>query len=150
MSYIQTESGRIFTTDHPEYHKQDKKLSKKEGEQLYKEQAKNDLLSLVKPNDKILINVESVSSSGMSRTMRFFIIKDNELRDITGYVAIVAGYARDKNNFLKVSGCGMDMGFSVVYNLGRCLWRDGTPESHGTRNGVADFDGGYALKHSYI
>jgi len=147
---MQTESGRIFTTSSSQYHKQDKKLTKKEGEQLYKEQCRNELLSLVKPNDKIYVNVVSVSSSGMSRKMSFHIIKDNELRSISYLVSVVAGYNTDNNYNLKVSGCGMDMGFSVVYNLGRCLWRDGTPESHGTRNGVADFDGGYALKYSYI
>lgn len=150
MAYMQSESGRIFTTSSPEYHKNDKKLTKKEGEKLYIEQCKNELLELVKPNDKIYINVVSVSNSGMSRKMTFHIVQGKEIRNITHLVSIVAGYNTDNNYNLKVSGCGMDMGFSVVYNLGRCLWRDGTPESHGTRNGVADFDGGYALKHSYI
>ena len=58
--------------------------------------------------------------------------------------------APDKTGGLRVSGCGMDMGFHVVYNLGYALWPDGTPEPHGTRNGAPDSDGGYALKHRWL
>ena len=51
---------------------------------------------------------------------------------------------------LVIGGCGMDMGFHVVYNLGRAMWPDGTPDPHGTRNGEPDRDGGYALKHRWL
>jgi len=44
----------------------------------------------------------------------------------------------------------IDMGFHVVYNLGRTLWPEGTPEPHGTRNGEPDRDGGYALNHQWL
>lgn len=47
---------------------------------------------------------------------------------------------------LIASGCGMDMCFSVVYNLGMVLWPNDTPEPHGRRNGQPDSCGGYALK----
>jgi hypothetical protein len=49
-----------------------------------------------------------------------------------------------------VNGCGMDMGFSVVCNLGAMLWPMGTDTPHGTRNGAPDSAGGYALKHKWI
>jgi hypothetical protein len=42
------------------------------------------------------------------------------------------------------------MGFAAVYNLGYALWPNGTPEPHGTRNGVPDRDGGYALKQCWL
>ncbi|AFU86493.1 hypothetical protein D869_gp090 [Caulobacter phage CcrRogue] len=51
---------------------------------------------------------------------------------------------------IKVGGCGMDMGFHLVYSLGRTLWPNGTKKPHGSRNGEPDRDGGYALKHSWL
>lgn len=51
---------------------------------------------------------------------------------------------------IAIGGCGMDMGFSLVYDLGRTLWPNGTPKAHSTRNGEPDRDGGYALKHQWI
>lgn len=50
---------------------------------------------------------------------------------------------------IKVGGCGMDMGFHIVYGLGSTLWPKGTPRPHGTRNGEPDRDGGYALNHEW-
>lgn len=51
---------------------------------------------------------------------------------------------------IKISGCGQDMGFALVYSLGSTLWPKGTPKPHGTRNGEPDTAGGYALKHSWL
>jgi hypothetical protein len=66
-------------------------------------------------------------------------------------VARVLGESLDqRREGIKVSGAGMDMGFHIVYTLGRYLWPDGTPEPHGTRNGQPDSDGGYALKHRWL
>lgn len=51
---------------------------------------------------------------------------------------------------IKIGGCGMDMGFALVYELGMKLWPDGTPEPHGQRNGEPDSNGGYALRQRWI
>lgn len=59
------------------------------------------------------------------------------------------GFDRDRTG-IKASGCGMDMGFSLVYNLGATLWPKGTPKPHGSRNGEPDRAGGYALKHTWL
>lgn len=53
-------------------------------------------------------------------------------------------------NGIKIGGCGMDMGFALVYNLGCTLWPKGTPKPHGTRNGAPDSAGGYALKQEWL
>jgi hypothetical protein len=55
-----------------------------------------------------------------------------------------------KNNGVKVAGCGMDMGFHLIYSLSYALFPKGTDAPHGTRNGVPDSDGGYALKHEWL
>ena len=106
------------------------------------------LHEILKPGDTVYTVLRHVSRSGMMREISV-IGPNNE--DITWHVMHVGGYRRsDKTGGLRVSGCGMDMGFHVVYNLGRAMWPDGTPEPHGTRNGEPDRDGGYALKHLWL
>ena len=106
------------------------------------------LHEILKPGDTVHTIQRHVSRSGMMREISV-IGPNNE--DITWHVMHVGGYRRsDKTGALRVSGCGMDMGFHVVYNLGRAMWPDGTPDPHGTRNGEPDRDGGYALKHLWL
>jgi len=72
-------------------------------------------------------------------------------RSISWLVGRATGYKVDRDRGgLKVGGCGMDMGFSVVYDMGRVLWPKGTPKPHGMRNGGPDREGGYALKHEWL
>lgn len=73
------------------------------------------------------------------------------LRSIGWLAAEAMGdtYDRDRSG-IKIGGAGMDMGFALVYALGRTLWPDGTKKPHGTRNGEPDRDGGYALNHSWL
>lgn len=54
-------------------------------------------------------------------------LRENGEPTYLGYNAAVAmgdRYDRD-NEGIRVGGCGMDMGFHVVYNLSRTLFRDG-------------------------
>lgn len=73
------------------------------------------------------------------------------LRSIGWLAAKAMGdnFDRDRSG-IKVHGCGMDMGFHLVYNLGRTIWPNGTPKPHGKRNGDPDRDGGYALKKVWL
>ena len=106
------------------------------------------LHEILKPGDTVHTILRHVSRSGMMREISV-IGPNNE--DITWHVMHVGGYRRsDKTGGLRVSGCGMDMGFHVVYNLGLAMWPDGTPEPHGRRNGEPDSDGGYALKQRWL
>lgn len=79
------------------------------------------------------------------------VFKGLEIRSI-GFLACKAmGDTWDRDRYgIKVGGCGMDMGFHVVYNLGYNLWPKGTKKPHGTRNGEPDRDGGYALNHKWL
>ena len=109
------------------------------------------LKKLVKPNQTVYTVLEHVSKNGMTRHIRVVVgtQKGREIVDITYRVAKLCGY-RLKGGALVVSGCGMDMGFSVVYDLGKQLWPNGTASPHGTRNGEPDSDGGYAIKHRWL
>lgn len=125
--------------------------TKKAIKEQEKQEAITTLLKLVKPNDIIYTDIKSVSSSGMSRQIACYIgyLNDNgqpRIKEITWFVSKACELKIGSKGGLLVSGCGMDMAFSVVYNLGRTLWPNGTPEPHGKRNGVPDNCGGYALK----
>lgn len=130
----------------------------------------------VKPGADVYTIVTHVSSSGMTRHIRCYVPSVNVstdyktgkktrkagITDITGLVATACGYNRAKGSRwdLVVGGCGMDMCFSVVYNLGRTMFPKGGPleksspgrrhqeEREAKANGrpvEAETDGGYLL-----
>jgi hypothetical protein len=152
MVYMQDNNGLIFTTEHPEYHLECKKLTVKVGKAALKEQRITELKALIKPGSTVSTLLKNVSRSGMQRQISFYIVdpRDNEVINIDYSVSIVTDTKRAKNGALIVNGCGMDMGFNVVYHLGSMLWPMGTDTPHGTRNGAPDSAGGYALKHKWI
>ncbi len=127
------------------------------------EEARGYLLECVKPGDKIYTILRQVSRSGMSRHISTLIIGKDGNRDITYLVAKVLGERRNQDDGgLVVGGCGMDMGFEVVYRLGYALWPDGftcigehCPSSDHV-NGDRDYtphihkSGGYALKQEWL
>jgi hypothetical protein len=66
-----------------------------------------------------------VSSSGMTRHISLKIAQGGEIYDITYTAALALGdKLHDVNGFntLKVNGCGMDMGFHLVYSLSSVLF----------------------------
>jgi hypothetical protein len=143
--------GNVWETNFPEYHQNadSKRITKKEYEVLKHEQDRAELLKALKPGEVVYTQVTTVSRSGMSRSIEFYILDNNRIRNITGYVANLTGNKWGKNGVV-FGGCGMDMAWHGVYLLGRALWPDGTTVAHGTRNGEPDFDGGYALKHEHL
>lgn len=98
-----------------------------------KEQAVRDLKDLVSEGDTIYGIVRSVSRSGMSRTIDFYIIRENLPVYLTGFMSTVLKRPRDKRGALKVQGCGMDMVFACVSEISVALF------------GVA-----YGLKHDTL
>ena len=123
---------------------------------MNKEEAIEKLREYIKPNDTLWTQLQHVSKSGMTRHIAVRHLKQNVAGechpyDYTYIVAKALGWKySDKHHGIKVRGCGMDMGFHVIYTLGQVLWRDGTPEPHGTRNGEPDSCGGYAIKHRWL
>lgn len=81
--------------------------------------------------------LRSKSKSGMSRTLTLFVIRNGEPYYITYDASIALGWALDKAGNLKVSGCGMDMGFHTVYELAGAIF------GHSDRLG-------YTLKHRWV
>lgn len=125
--------------------------------------AKARLLEVVKPGDTIYTILRHRSSSGMSRVIDLKVIakdtKESEPRIMhIGYnAAIVLGLSYDTDREgVKVGGCGMDMGFHLVYSLGSLLFGRGEERKklnhHTGRNGDTgpETDGGYLLRHSWL
>lgn len=116
-----------------------------------KSESRETLHELLKPGDTVYTVLKHVSASGMSRSIQLKTVVDGDIVDITYHAARAMGDKIDqKHGGIKIGGCGMDMGFALVYALGRALWPNGTPEPHGTRNGEPDSAGGYALKQRWL
>jgi len=69
--------------------------------------------------------VKSVSSSGMSRTIKFYTIKDNRPMFLSWSIGQLLGYKMKEDGTIRVSGVGMDMIFKVIYDLGAVVHNDG-------------------------
>lgn len=136
-----------------------------------KMEARERLTALLSVGDVVYTHTEHVSRSGMSRVISVKVIRDNEPQDITAAVAAVTGRTMDRDRWgVKVTGCGMDMEFWLVYSLARILWPTGhdctgsngrTPQGNRSktprcpsndhtngaayRRGMKHTDGGYAL-----
>lgn len=149
-TYLQTSEGNVFATNYPENHPEMKRLIRKEGETLYRAQVLNSALKMIAPKSTIYCKLESVSASGMTRRISLFVVDKGDLVRINHTAATLTGRKLSDKGGIVCNGCGMDMGFDLVYALGRALWPLGTVAPHGTRNGQPDFDGGYALRHSWI
>ena len=69
--------------------------------------------------------VVSVSRSGMARTIKLIGTVDGVPVDLSTFAswALAWPMARDGSG-VRVSGAGMDMGFYLVYSLGRHVWPD--------------------------
>lgn len=143
-------------------------------------EAIENLRGMISAGDRVYTILRHCSASGMTRWLDLYIIKDNTPCRITWQAAQALGYTYDrKYDALKVGGCGMDMGFHVVYCLSRRLFPDGfgiegsdalgrkvrplTKEKAAKavekgfnfrgRNGDQsgwDVDGGYALRHDWM
>jgi hypothetical protein len=142
------------------------------------------LKTILKPGNTVNTILRGCSRSGMSRRISLVIARDSEVVDISWHAARAMGekvkqggqYVQDAG--IVMGGCGMDMGFSLVYNLSRSLWPDGfgieglegwkgcrpvseaeakaavaTGAKFRGRNGDTsgwDEDGGYALEHRWL
>jgi len=114
-------------------------------------EALEELRNSLSPGDVVYCVLRHVSRSGMKRVISLFVIRGGELCRISWSVSQALGWKLDTaHNGIAVTGCGMDMGFHLVYSLGQALWPNGTPKPHGTRNGQPDSAGGYALKARWV
>jgi len=99
-----------------------KTMTKKQKE---KQEAIEHLKEHIKKGDTLYTKIVKVSPSGMSRQITVLDIKDQTPSYWSYYVSKVLDYKLKDNGALFVKGCGMDMGFHVVYSLSQVLFNDG-------------------------
>lgn len=96
-----------------------------------KEQALQNLRNWIKPGDTVYTVLRHVSASGMTRVISLVVIKPGKRGEAPRLIhpnyaaAKVLGWTlttKHGSDGIRVSGCGMDMGFHLVYTLGRVLW----------------------------
>lgn len=137
------------------------KLTKSQGQEAYKEQAAAKLRTYFKPGDTAHTMLLHVSSNGMSRHIAVMAAEETKTHNgkkkqlapvnVSHLVADLLGYKLNKGgNGLVVGGCGMDMGFHVVYSMSSRMFPNGTRYPHSKRNGEPDRAGGYAIKHGWL
>lgn len=132
------------------------------------EQAKQEaigwLRKCLKPGDAVYTILRHVSGGGMSRDISLMVVRGDEVVVITGSTAAALGLGFGKGDGVRVSGCGMDMGFHLVYELSRvlfpqgfiCVGRKRRCPSNDHVNGDRNFrphrhrDGGYALVQRWL
>jgi len=98
-------------------------MNKKEQE---KQEALKRLQEVFKKGDTLYTQLEHVSKSGMMRHIKVRQLKNDRPLDWTYLVSKALEWnMSDKTYAIKVSGCGMDMGFHLIYTLSRRLFNDG-------------------------
>ena len=131
--------------------------TKKQLKEQERAEAIMQLRKLLRPGSKVYTILRSVSASGMTRHIDLYTVRRGGMACLTGYAAKALGYRHDyERGGLVVGGCGMDMGYHVVYSLSRALFPKGfIPAKAGRqgRNGTLATervtDGGYALNQSW-
>jgi len=102
-------------------------ITKKQNEALDRELARRRLREILagQDNPTIYTVLRHVSSSGMSRDISLKTVENGELVDITFTAAQALGDKskhKDGRSVIRVSGCGMDMGFHLVYSLSSVIY----------------------------
>lgn len=137
------------------------------AQQEEQREALTQLRKIVKPGDELRTILRHVSSSGMSRSISVFKINGHgRVFDLTFLAANALGDKLDPHHDgIKIGGCGMDMGFEIVYRISYLLYGkgrgyaclgDGCPSnSHvndrdAPRGRGVRHDDGYALSHRWM
>lgn len=137
-------------------------MSKKSDDLIERKAALTRLRKLLKPGTTVYTIMRSVSASGMTRRITLACINRNAYgKGKMGITTLdytyeqLSGTRHNDRAGVVIHGCGEDMGFALVYNLGRILYPEGfkLPKGAYGRNGDTsgfDTDGGYALNHQWL
>lgn len=89
--------------------------------------AKENILKLLDKGVTVFTILRHVSKSGMSRNISLVVIdpEGKGIYDITWLASQVLEMKRADDGGITIRGCGMDMGFELVYRLGSEIYDDG-------------------------
>jgi hypothetical protein len=105
----------------------EKPLSKKALKELERVESIERLRGILDGDEKPMIYtiLRHVSANGMSRDISLLYIKGNSVYHLNYSVAQALGdrlVSRNGSDAIRVHGCGMDMGFHLVYSLSSVLY----------------------------
>jgi len=102
-------------------------MTKKAQAEARRAEAIDKLRELLPAGTRVPLVLEHVTRSGMSRRIKVYApCADGDLLHISHLVSVVTGWSRPgRMDGVKVDGCGMDMGFHLVYTLAHYLYGDG-------------------------
>ena len=98
------------------------KTPKEKQRELEKAQLRKEIKKIIGKCRDIYCVLRHVSQSGMMRHIDFYIFKNNRPIWLTSRIGQLLDYRQAPSGSLKVGGCGMDMGFAVVYDLSSELY----------------------------
>jgi hypothetical protein len=119
------------------------------------QEAFDDLKRLLKRGETIYCIVRHVSCSGMNRRIDLLVMRNGSPRYLSYQAAALLGLRCEGNGEgITIGGCGMDMGFALVYDLGRKLYPNGIKlrkgEWHNDLKVGDKYDAGYAFQHRWL
>lgn len=133
------------------------------SEKLESTQEMETLKKWVKPGGTLYTILRHRAASGMSRVLDLYVIVDGEPLRLSWSASKVLGWTYNRNHEgILVRGCGLDVGYHLVYSLGRLLFADGftcigdkcpsNDHSNGDRNYEPHkhSDPGYSLRHGWL
>ena len=129
-------------------------MTRKEKE---RQDAIDQLRNIIAPGSTVFTILKHVSRSGMMRHISCVRINGDTISGINYLVAQAIGATLAKDGSIKIGGCGTDMGFEIVYNLGRVLFPNGGDLRFSPRKAqeeragkLHESDGGYLLNQRWI
>lgn len=96
-------------------------------EKLERAEAADELRKILQPGTRVYCILRHCSKSGMQRVIDLALVDEDKSMRRIGYLAARAMGDRfdgDRGGVV-IGGCGMDMGFALVYNLSRTLFVGG-------------------------
>ncbi len=97
-------------------------------QQAERQAAIDSLRKIIKPGDTVYTILDHVSRSGMSRNIRVVVPQSHENGSVSHWhpnhnVALAIDARRARNgDGITMGGCGMDMGFQLIYLLSEALY----------------------------
>lgn len=99
-----------------------KRITKKQQKEHDRQEAIAYLRKILKPGDTVGCILKHVSASGMYRRITLVVCRGGEVANISAWAARAMDDKLCDDGSIGTIGCGMDMGFNLVYNLGRTLF----------------------------
>jgi hypothetical protein len=109
-----------------------------------REEIKTNLKEFIKPKDTVYTILRHVSKSGMRRVISLFVIRNGKPYRLDYFASKLLNlkYSATHNGLI-VDGCGMDMGFHLVYKFSRELFAEEAEEAKNE-------DAGYWLNQEWL